>query len=376
MKSTRARFRPEIEDGGITAAAALRTWRYVAQTLSPVIGPRGVDALYNRSLHKNCPEFPWLRAAQERTPKNCALASLQRVLSRQPSSVASAATTAMLDTVRTCLADLVGEGLSEALLQDAADIGDVDDQELQSGVAKGLDRVHQVQLARVSERLLLAALRADEAADAARSRLSELTHASQHDPLTDTPNRALFLDRLQSAIAMARRRSSRLAVLFIDLDDFKQLNDTLGHAVGDGALRLVAQRLVAVVRESDSVSRYGGDEFLVLLAEVTQASDAALIGRKIVSAIATPASIEGHRVQMSASLGISVYPDDGDDPATLISRADAAMYAAKRAAPGTIAAAGTGNRGGAQRSRNRTDRRASQWRNRPVADASRRRATR
>jgi diguanylate cyclase (GGDEF)-like protein len=142
-----------------------------------------------------------------------------------------------------------------------------------------------------------------------------------------------MLDRLQSAIVRAQRSSARVGLLFLDLDGFKQINDTLGHAVGDQVLRLAAERLASVVRESDSVSRYGGDEFVVLLAEISSAADAAPIARKILDALAAPAVIGPHPISLQASIGIAIYPDDGADAVTLIRHADAAMYRIKRQGP-------------------------------------------
>jgi diguanylate cyclase len=126
-------------------------------------------------------------------------------------------------------------------------------------------------------------------------------------------------------------------VIFVDLDGFKQINDTLGHPVGDQVLQLATRRLESAVRESDSVSRHGGDEFVVLLAELGRPSDAAAVAQKIIETLQAPALVGQHRVAVSASLGISVYPEDGDDPIALIECADAAMYRAKRAGPGGYA---------------------------------------
>ena len=186
------------------------------------------------------------------------------------------------------------------------------------------------QLVEANEQLVLAALQAESLAETATHHLDELARASQRDTLTDTPNRALMLDRLENAISLSRRHVTRLAVMFLDLDQFKHINDTLGHAVGDAVLQLVARRLESVVRASDTVSRHGGDEFLVLIGEVSKASDAAVIAAKILAVLTAPCRVGDHLLRLSASLGIATYPDDGEDAASLVSRADAAMYRSKR----------------------------------------------
>lgn len=190
------------------------------------------------------------------------------------------------------------------------------------------------QLREANEELLLAALHANTIAESAMSNLNHLTQVSQRDVVTGMPNRALILDRLDNAIAMARRRGTHIAVVFIDLDHFKPINDLLGHAGGDEVLQLVARRLQAAVRESDTVSRYGGDEFLILLTDTSQPSDAALIVGKMLSSLAAPSDVCGQTVRLSASVGITIFPQDGEDPVTLINRADAAMYRIKRAGGG------------------------------------------
>ena len=190
--------------------------------------------------------------------------------------------------------------------------------------------VRPAELLEANEKLVLAALQAESLAETAVSDLDQLTHSSQRDALTGTPNRALMLDRLETAISMAQRHKMCIAVLFLDIDRFKEINDTLGHAVGDEVLQLVARRLESVLRHSDTVSRHGGDEFLVLLAEISHASDAALIAEKMLAALAAPCRVGEHELHLSASIGISVYPEHGEDVATLISYADAAMYRAKK----------------------------------------------
>ena len=192
------------------------------------------------------------------------------------------------------------------------------------------------QLLRANEQLLLAALDAETTAQVATHKLDLLARNSQRDELTDTPNRALLLDRLESAITLAQRRTTRCAVVFVDIDHFKKINDTLGHAAGDGVLQMVARRLEAAVRDSDAVGRHGGDEFLVLLAEVSKMGDADHIVRKMIADIAAPALVGGHVLHVSVSVGIAMYPDDAADATALIGLADAAMYRSKRRGGGSF----------------------------------------
>jgi len=165
----------------------------------------------------------------------------------------------------------------------------------------------------------------------ARALSLRMSYLAQHDSLTDLPNRILLNDRLTQAITLAYRHQQRLALLFLDVDRFKHINDSLGHAVGDRLLQSVAQRLFDCVRSSDTVSRQGGDEFVILLAETKQAQDAAVIADKILLALATPHRIDQHELHLTASIGIVTYPDDGMDAETLMKNADSAMYHAKEA---------------------------------------------
>lgn len=163
-----------------------------------------------------------------------------------------------------------------------------------------------------------------------RERRLQMLHLAEHDALTELPNRLLLSDRLARSIALSRRYGRRLAVLFIDCDRFKHINDTLGHAIGDQVLRSIARRLTSCVRESDTVSRHGGDEFLILLSEVDHADDAGIIAEKIVQSVGEPHFVAGHELQLTVSVGISLYPEDGQDAQSLIMRADSAMYHAKK----------------------------------------------
>ena len=157
----------------------------------------------------------------------------------------------------------------------------------------------------------------------------QIKHLAYHDALTNLPNRLLFKDRLSVALSHAHREESRLAVLFLDLDRFKVINDSLGHNIGDQLLQAVAARIDACVRDSDTVARLGGDEFTILLPGLNRSEDAAPVAAKIIDAVRYPFHIEGREFFITTSIGISVYPEDGADAETLIKNADTAMYQAK-----------------------------------------------
>jgi diguanylate cyclase (GGDEF)-like protein len=156
-----------------------------------------------------------------------------------------------------------------------------------------------------------------------------MRHQAQHDFLTNLPNRVLLNDRITQAIAAARRSDTNPVLLFLDLDKFKHINDSLGHAVGDQLLQAVSERLVHCVRTSDTVSRHGGDEFVILLADERRPQDAALAAEKILLSLSMPFHIDGQQLHTSTSIGISVFPLDGMDAPALIKNADTAMYHAK-----------------------------------------------
>jgi diguanylate cyclase (GGDEF)-like protein/PAS domain S-box-containing protein len=157
-----------------------------------------------------------------------------------------------------------------------------------------------------------------------------MQHMAQYDALTHLPNRALFNDRLQQAIAAAQRNKAHLALMFIDLDKFKPVNDTYGHGVGDLLLKDVALRIQDCLRESDTAARIGGDEFVILLPAIETQQDAGKVGEKILHALNQPFALAGHTLQISASIGVAVYPEHGKDEKLLVKSADIAMYHAKK----------------------------------------------
>jgi two-component system cell cycle response regulator len=166
---------------------------------------------------------------------------------------------------------------------------------------------------------------------AARNHGRMLESLALKDPLTGLANRRLLADRMSMAIVHARRSKSAMAVVYLDLDGFKQINDTLGHGAGDVLLKMVAGRLVATVREEDTVARLGGDEFMISLWQVGRADTAAAVALKVIAAVSQPYAIEGHTVSVTTSAGVGIYPVHGEDADTLMESADLALYEAKRA---------------------------------------------
>jgi diguanylate cyclase (GGDEF)-like protein len=166
--------------------------------------------------------------------------------------------------------------------------------------------------------------------EAARNHGKMLESLALNDPLTGLANRRLLSDRMSMAIVHARRNKSAMAVVYLDLDGFKQINDTLGHGAGDVLLKMVAGRLVATVREEDTVARLGGDEFIIALWHISGADYAATVALKVIEAVSQPYDIEGHTVSITTSAGVGIYPVHGEDADTLMKSADLALYEAKR----------------------------------------------
>ena len=196
-----------------------------------------------------------------------------------------------------------------------------------TGQAASDDHLSMVQQA--NARLVISAIEAHKLAEQVETTKAQLHHLAHHDVLTGLPNRMLLQDRISQAIELARRQGTQLAVLFMDLDRFKNINDSLGHAVGDRLLQSIAQRLVECLRHSDTISRQGGEEFVVLLSTIKHAENAVLSAQKILAALTVPHLINELELHISVSIGISTYPEDGLDAETLIKNADSAMYHAK-----------------------------------------------
>lgn len=163
-----------------------------------------------------------------------------------------------------------------------------------------------------------------------------LAHLAYHDPLTDLPNRTLLMDRLRHALTVAERQGGRVGILFIDLDGFKAVNDTLGHHVGDELLQDVAKSLRSCVRSSDTVARLGGDEFVVLMENLDSAQECVMLAGKLPSCLSWEENVGKSAIRVGASIGVAIYPEDGADAATLLQRADIALYEAKAAGKGTF----------------------------------------
>jgi diguanylate cyclase (GGDEF)-like protein len=188
---------------------------------------------------------------------------------------------------------------------------------------------HTAMLQEANTRLIVATLAAQDQTEQIEKVRVELQHLAHHDGLTNLPNRVLLKDRLSQAIEAAHRQGRQLAVMFMDIDRFKNINDSLGHAVGDHLLQSVAKRLLSNVRVSDTVSRQGGDEFVLLLPLIESPEGAQLSAQKILTALAQPHNLGGHDLHISFSIGIAIYPDDGEDAETLHKHADMAMFYAK-----------------------------------------------
>ena len=363
-------------------------WRAADLDLSPIVGRRGTLAMLLRALSLNRAEFDWLSVQEDVADVDDAIACLRCAFSlREPPEV-DAAADALSTTFVELLSALVGPALSAQLCASPALAGAMGRSNSLQGCEnprsgrmtlrrdkgrpaqrtqprRGTDlqrdlriaeknrtlfvldaRIaaarealmhlneqgthgerrllsrHEARLVHVNERLVLSVIEANEAADAAAT-------LSQRDFLTGLPNRGLTLDRLEAALASARRNARKLGVLFVDLDEFKRLNDTQGHAAGDRALQIAASRLAASVRDSDTVGRFGGDEFLAILPDIEAPGDALVVAAKMVAALSDPIGPAGDSPALMASIGIATYPDDAMTGLDLIAFADRAMYRVK-----------------------------------------------
>lgn len=207
---------------------------------------------------------------------------------------------------------------------------EIADQCEEAAIAKAkLSTITQARLKGANERLIIASIHAQTMAESAELAKKQMSFMAGHDYLTNLPNRLLLNDRMAQSIAFAQRHGKKVALMFMDLDNFKRINDSLGHAVGDELLKSVARRLQTCVRHSDTVCRHGGDEFVVVLNEVEEVRDAVFAAEKIIEAMGLPHLVSGTQLKVTFSIGISIYPDDGKALETVARKADAAMYQAK-----------------------------------------------
>lgn len=225
------------------------------------------------------------------------------------------------------------------LRQDTADLRQVTadirqeaaDQREEAAIVKAaFDESTNAKVLEANERLITATIHAQTMTKAAELATDQMSYMAEHDVLTGLPNRALLTDRLAQSIALAQRHKKKVALMYLDLDHFKHVNDSLGHAVGDQLLQSVAKRLHTCIRLSDTVSRQGGDEFVVLLTEIDEVQDSVLTAGKVIETMAQPHVVSGNQLHVTFSIGISIYPDDARDVETMLRNADTAMYQAKK----------------------------------------------
>ncbi|MEP7225741.1 MAG: GGDEF domain-containing protein [Gemmatimonadales bacterium] len=236
-----------------------------------------------------------------------------------------------LSSVNAVLKEEITDGVPLDQVERALDMSEEVEVKVQQ-CAEDLATVNDALAEEIDERNNMERQLLKSAAALSQSKVQErkLRHLALHDATTSLPNLALFNDRLRNGLAQAKRHEWRLAVMFIDLDDFKGINDAHGHDVGDQVLQLVAQRLQTFVRGGDTVSRRGGDEFLFLMLEAKDENNAANLAAKIIDNVAQPCEVEGVKLTVRASIGIAVYPEDGRSVQELLKNADIAMYAAKQ----------------------------------------------
>lgn len=363
-----------------SASEITELWQRIELLLIPIIGMRGFTALYNRCLDLASPEYPWLKNAHEKELDIIDFSVLQNVLAAQSNAQLTQGGRASLEVLDTQLATLIGSELTSRLLdsmsraplnghlsrpfihtsplrkdlnghsqlapipgaiRSSGEMVRLENQILKNRwILHNLEQkiielaqrwtCKQSDLLKANENLVVATCQAKGENEKDNKQLSALTLSCAMDPLTGLPNRLLFKDRLILAIASAKRSGSKIAILFLDLDKFKDINDSFGHQIGDQVLQHVAKNLTLSVRAVDTVSRYGGDEFLILLPDITELSDAIATAQKILNAIAIPFSLSDHKFHLSACLGLSLFPTDGQEADELINHADSAMYIAKK----------------------------------------------
>jgi len=270
-------------------------------------------------------------AAPTRAPLSETLDRSEHVLDKVEQAAAE------LSSVNATLKDELGEGVALDKVEDALTQSEAVEVKVQEAAAE-LVAVNDALAEEIDERhhLEQQLSNSDAALTRSRAALRRVSDSALHDGLTGLANRTLFDDRLGVALAQAERHGRRLAVMFIDLDQFKLVNDTHGHAAGDRVLMTTAQRLKSAVRTGDTVSRRSGDEFLLLMLEAKDEANVMALASRIATELGQPCDVEGKSIRVGASVGIAVYPDDGRSAAELLQHADAAMYVAKQNAAGPV----------------------------------------
>ena len=320
-------------DADAVAARTRVLWRAIDAALAPLIGAMGVAILFMRCVQLAQGRHGWLDPVAGAAPGAAGADAFCDALAAHDGAAAFACSIDVLAAFHEALAQLVGPGLAAVMLRAPAAPSRAPPRvarQVQGARAGSL----LAQLREANEHLVIASVRAQILGEEVARAKDALSHMAHHDALTGLPNRALLAERLTLAIGQARRAGARLAVLFLDLDRFKIINDSLGHAVGDTVLGLVAERLRLAVRATDMASRQGGDEFVVLLGDVADERAVAELCDKLCLAIRLPYALGGQQVYLGVTIGVAMYPGDGDDAATLIGNADVAMYHAKRVGGG------------------------------------------
>lgn len=294
------------------------SWEDRANILTLVFGHYGVTAIYLRALQCGEIQYPWLSKVREQTRSLTPFAALHGRLSSCTPDTATAVHRFLLEQFDSQVTLLVGEPLAQRLLT------------MVRSREEGTDTPLAPPPEQIGEQLILTALSAAADARLARHERDEARSVSEQDELTGTANRSRMLDRLKSAIALANRTGTPTAVLFIDLDRFKQINDDQGHGAGDAMLREVGTRLQEAVRKTDTVCRYGGDEFVVILTPMERRSEAAPAAARMLLAIEKVRGADPCVPALTASIGIGLYPEHGTSPEALLNRADRSMYSHKR----------------------------------------------
>jgi diguanylate cyclase len=272
----------------------------------------------------------WAKA-RKLAPLSRALVQSERVQNK----VEQAATD--LSAVNAALKDEITDGVPLVKIETALSKSEAIEIKVQEAAAE-LDHVNDALAEEIDERHQLERhlSKSDRALADSREKERKSNHSALHDPLTGLPNLTLFNDRLRSALAQAERHHWRLAVMFIDLDEFKSINDTHGHDVGDRVLQMVAHRLQGIVRSGDTLSRRSGDEFLFLMLEANSEANAVALAAKLADNIAGLCEFDDAKLAVSASIGVAVYPEDGISPEELLKNADMAMYEAKQKKKGPV----------------------------------------